>query len=265
MWRCPPEWDPAPLPSNTQMLRHAASSLARQPGVDAQHAAGRRGGGGGPRACTTASWRAAASSRRRASSPRRGRRSTAPSPTASGSPSLSVPLEDVKLVGRVFEATVNDVILAVRLGWAAAAARGPRARRPTQPLVAMVPVSTRPDGRGRGAGQPDLGDAGLAGQRHRRPGARLDAISESARVAKEQEKLHRGRFLGDLAQIAAAGAGLPRGPCRGRDPALRQGAAAVQRHRLERAGPGRSRSSAPGAGWSACTRSGRWPRGSAST
>src|SRR5580692_10405756 len=28
----PPEWDPAPLPSNTQMLRHAASSLTRQPG-----------------------------------------------------------------------------------------------------------------------------------------------------------------------------------------------------------------------------------------
>ena len=28
----PPEWNPAPLPSNTQMLRHAASSLARQPG-----------------------------------------------------------------------------------------------------------------------------------------------------------------------------------------------------------------------------------------
>ena len=30
---------------------------------------------------------------------------------------------------------------------------------------------------------------------------RLDAISESSRLAKEQEKLHGGRFLGDLAQI----------------------------------------------------------------
>ena len=34
------------------------------------------------------------------------------------------------------------------------------------------------------------------------PVLRLDAISESARVAKEQEKLHGGRFVGDLAQIA---------------------------------------------------------------
>src|SRR6202034_1331549 len=31
----PPEWDPAPLPSNTQMLRHAPSSLAPQPGAAA--------------------------------------------------------------------------------------------------------------------------------------------------------------------------------------------------------------------------------------
>ena len=35
------------------------------------------------------------------------------------------------------------------------------------------------------------------------PVARLDAISESVRVAKEQEKLHGGRFVEDLAQIAA--------------------------------------------------------------
>ena len=34
------------------------------------------------------------------------------------------------------------------------------------------------------------------------PVFRLDAIAESARVAKEQEKLHRGRLIGDLAQVA---------------------------------------------------------------
>jgi hypothetical protein len=34
------------------------------------------------------------------------------------------------------------------------------------------------------------------------PVARLDAIAESTRVAKEQEQLHRGRFVGDLAQIS---------------------------------------------------------------
>jgi hypothetical protein len=34
------------------------------------------------------------------------------------------------------------------------------------------------------------------------PVQRLDAIAESTRVSKDQERLHRGRFVGDLAQIA---------------------------------------------------------------
>ena len=34
------------------------------------------------------------------------------------------------------------------------------------------------------------------------PVERLDAISESARLAKQQEKLHNGRFVSDLAQVA---------------------------------------------------------------
>ena len=37
------------------------------------------------------------------------------------------------------------------------------------------------------------------------PVQRLAAIAHSTRVAKEQEQLHRGRLLGDLAQIAAPG------------------------------------------------------------
>jgi diacylglycerol O-acyltransferase len=69
-------------------------------------------------------------------------------------------------------------------------------------LVAVVPVSTRPEGQGEALGNQISGMlVSLASDRDD-PVARLDAISESARVAKEQEKLHRGRFLGDLAQIA---------------------------------------------------------------
>ena len=107
----PPEWKPAPLPSNAQMLRHAASSLARQPGstlrtlqegIEAvadlgmhnRELAGRGehappGFFGAPRT----SFNGAVSNRKRFAS-------------------LSVPLEDVKMVGRSFEATVNDVVLA---------------------------------------------------------------------------------------------------------------------------------------------------------
>ena len=115
--------------------------------------------------------------------------------------SLSVPLEDVKLVGRVFEATVNDVILAVVSGGLRRLleARGETAE---PSMVAMVPVSTRPEGLGEALGNQVSGMLVSLASDVDNPVLRLDAISESARVAKEQEKLHRGRFLGDLAQIA---------------------------------------------------------------
>jgi hypothetical protein len=79
-----------------------------------------------------------------------------------------------------------------------------------RPLVAMVPVSTRAEG---GEG----GEGGALGNQVSAmlvslatdvddPVRRLEAISRSTRVAKEQEQqLHGGRLLGDLAQIAAPG------------------------------------------------------------
>ena len=195
----PPEWDPAPLPSNTQMLRHAASSLTRQPGsalstlqagVEAVADLGmhnRELAGRGEQsppgffAAPRTSFNGAVSNRKRFAG-------------------LSVPLEDVKLVGRVYEATVNDVILACVSGGLRRLleARGERAEGP---LVAMVPVSTRSDGETEELGNQISGMLVSLASDIEDPVARLDAISESARVAKEQEKLHGGRFLGDLAQI----------------------------------------------------------------
>ena len=115
--------------------------------------------------------------------------------------SLSVPLEDVKLVGRVFEATVNDVILAAVSGGLRKLLQA-RGEVADPSMVAMVPVSTRPEGRGESLGNQVSGMLVSLASDVENPVLRLDAISESARVAKEQEKLHRGRFLGDLAQIA---------------------------------------------------------------
>ena len=82
----PPEWDPAPLA--VQHADAAATPPRRWPGSrDRRSARCRPASRRWPTsACTTASWRAAGSSRRRASSPRRARRSTAPSRTASASP-----------------------------------------------------------------------------------------------------------------------------------------------------------------------------------
>ena len=194
------EWNPAPLPSPAQMLRHAATSLVRQPaetlstlqaGVEAvadlgmhnRELVGRGeqpppGFFGVPRA----SFNGAVSNRKRFAA-------------------CSVALEDVKLVGRVFEATVNDVILAAVSG-ALRSLLELRGEDAGQPLVAMVPVSTRPEGQGDALGNQVSGMLVSLASELDAPVRRLDAISESARVAKEQEKLHRGRFVGDLAQIA---------------------------------------------------------------
>jgi WS/DGAT/MGAT family acyltransferase len=196
----PPEWDPAPLPSHAQMMRHAAGSLVRQPGgtlstlqagVEAVADLGMhnrellsRGERPPPGffGVPGASFNGAVSNRKRFAS-------------------VSVPLEDVKLIGRVFEATVNDVILA---GVAGALRRllEDREEECARPLVAMVPVSTRPQEAGETLGNQISGMLVSLATDVEDPVQRLDAISESTRVAKEQEKLHRGRFVGDLAQLA---------------------------------------------------------------
>jgi diacylglycerol O-acyltransferase / wax synthase len=196
----PQEWHPGALPSNAQMLKHAASSLAHQPGttlstlqagVEAVADLGmhnRELSGRGEQAppgffsAPRTTFNGAVSNRKRFTS-------------------LSVPLEDVKLVGSVFEATVNDVVLACVSGGLRLllAARGESI---DQPLVAMVPVSTRPQGEGEALGNQISGMLVSLASDIEEPVRRLDAIAESARVAKEQEKLHRGRFIGDLAQLA---------------------------------------------------------------
>ena len=196
----PPEWDPAPLPSNTQMLRHAASSLARQPGsalstlqagVEAVADLGmhnRELAGRGEQsppgffAAPRTSFNGAVSNRKRFAG-------------------LSVPLEDVKLVSRTFEATVNDVILACVSG-GLSRLLADRDEQVEGTLVAMVPVSTRAEGETEELGNQISGMLVSLASDIDDPVSRLDAIAESSRVAKEQEKLHGGRFLGDLAQIA---------------------------------------------------------------
>ena len=196
----PPEWNPPPLPSNAQMLRHAASSLARQPGatlstlqagVEAVADLGMhnrelaaRGEQAPPGffAAPRTTFNGAVSNRKRFAS-------------------LSLPLADVKLVGRVFEATVNDVVLAGVSG-GLRRLQSARGEETDQPLVAMVPVSTRPEGLGEDLGNQISGMLVSLASDVEDPVLRLDAISESARVAKEQEKLHRGRLIGDLAQVA---------------------------------------------------------------
>ena len=196
----PTAWDPEPLPSGAQVLRHAISSLAKHPGealttiqsgVEAVTEIGthnRELAGRGERPppglfnAPRTSFNGAISNRRRYVG-------------------LAVPLEDVKLVGSVFEATVNDVLLACVSGGLRRLLAG-RSEQAEQSLVAFVPVSTRGGSHSEQLGNQVSGMLVSLATDLEGPVERLDAISESARLAKEQEKMHRGRLLNELAQLA---------------------------------------------------------------
>jgi diacylglycerol O-acyltransferase len=193
-------WDPDPIPGSAQLLRYAAASLTHQPGaalatfqagIEAVADLGMNnselvGRGEVPPpgffSAPRTSFNGTVSNRKRFAS-------------------VSLPLDDAKLVRRVFECTVNDVFLA---GVAGGLCRllGDRHEEPGASLVAMVPVSTRPEGEGDTLGNQVSGMLVSLATDIDDPVLRLDAIAESTRVAKDQEQLHQGRFVGDLAQIA---------------------------------------------------------------
>jgi diacylglycerol O-acyltransferase len=196
-------WEPDPLPGSVQMLRYAATSLSRQParalstinaGVEAIADLGmhnqellRRGDTPPPGffSAPRTSLNGTVSSRKRFSS-------------------LSLPLEDAKLIRHTFGGTVNDVILAGVAGGLRRLLQG-RGEMVQQPLVAMVPVSTRPEDEGSALGNQISAMLVTLATDVDDPLQRLAVIAHSTRVAKEQEQLHRGRVLGDVAQMAAPG------------------------------------------------------------
>jgi diacylglycerol O-acyltransferase len=110
----------------------------------------------------------------------------------------SYPLARFKAIGKAAGATVNDVTLAVCAG---ALRRYLLARDalPSQPLIAMVPVSLRGEGEG-GGNQLAILLANLATHLDD-PRERLHAIIESTRVAKD-----RLRQMSKLERVAHAAA-----------------------------------------------------------
>jgi WS/DGAT/MGAT family acyltransferase len=196
----PPPWDPAPLPGTAQLLRYAMSAVTQQPGatlttlqagVEALADLGMHS-----REVTS-----------RGETPPPGFFS-APRTSLNGAvsnrkhfASLALPLDDVKLVRQVFECTINDVLLAGVAGGLRRLLAG-RGETVEAPLVAMVPVSTRSEDEHGTLGNRVSGMLVSLATGLSDPVARLDAIADSSRSAKEQEKLHGGRFVGDLAQLA---------------------------------------------------------------
>jgi diacylglycerol O-acyltransferase len=119
----------------------------------------------------------------------------------------SLSLADVKLAGRAFGATINDVVLAT-VGGALRSLLEERGEKLDASLVAMVPVSTRE----RPSGGPAIADGPTLGNRVTAmlvslattiddPVERLLAVSESSRGAKTRTDVLGARILDDWAQL----------------------------------------------------------------
>ncbi len=194
-------WNPPPLPSGAALLRDAAGSLLAQPGQTASALSN----------SVTTLVDVATHNRKLAEE------GSVPPPAPFKAPRTSlngalssrrryamatVPLGDLKAVRRAMSTTVNDVILAI-VGGAVRRLLLERGESPEDPLVAAVPVSTRT-----GEGDDALGNkissmlVSLATSIED-PLDRLVAIAQGTTVAKEQERLTKGRLLGDVAQIAS--------------------------------------------------------------
>lgn len=214
-------WDPPPLPSVSGLLRHAVSSLLHQPeavldaldiGADAlvevaEHNRHLAAEGLSPPPTPF-------------HAPRTPFNGTLPS--ARSFAAASVSLDDVTRIRRAVgpgsgerdaePPTFNDVVLCAA-GMAADRYLQRRGDQIERPLVALVPVSTRPptppvppaEPSRAARAAPALGnrvsgmlvELGAAGDP---PLERLHAVAEAGRVAKEQEQLAWGRLLDGVAR-----------------------------------------------------------------
>ena len=133
-----PRVDAEPVPSSFALLAGAAPSIASIP-LRAARALGKTA------SSLVAAFRGSRSRRTTAPAlPFQGPRTSFNRPVTRprSLAFVSVPLADVKLVKSAFRVTLNDVVMAVCAG-ALRSYLHARAERPTAPLVAAVPVSTR--------------------------------------------------------------------------------------------------------------------------
>jgi diacylglycerol O-acyltransferase len=114
----------------------------------------------------------------------------------------SLDLDEVKAVKNAFNVTVNDVVLALCSGALRRYLQG-RGELPDEPLVATVPVSVQDrSDKDTGSNQVSAFFASLPTQLTD-PAARIYALAESNRVAKEHHFSIKADMLQDWAQFAA--------------------------------------------------------------
>jgi len=116
----------------------------------------------------------------------------------------SVPLEEIRAVGRHFGCTVNDALLAVCAG-AMRSLLERTGELPAEPLVAFVPISVRAgDDRGSGANELSAMLVPLATDLED-PAERIRAIASGTRRAKADAPLVSAELLADCADVTFPG------------------------------------------------------------
>jgi diacylglycerol O-acyltransferase / wax synthase len=193
------EWVPDQVPTQTELLGYAATSLIRQP-VRVARALGKTAGG------------ALAVRRRNRSQP-----NLEPPPSPFSAPRTSfntaitprrsfaftsVSLPQVKAVKNATGATVNDVVLALCAG-ALRSYLDAHDEHPDGPLVAMVPVSVRGDDEKDAMGNRVTSTFASLATDIDDPVKRLEVIHECMAEVKEQQKALGADTLGDWAEFAA--------------------------------------------------------------
>lgn len=198
------EWEPDEVPTDTQLVGYAASSLARQP-LRALKAA---------RRTTEVALNIRRKNREPAMTP-------PPAPFSAPHTSINRPLTSrrtfdttslslptVKKVKNAFGCTVNDVVLALCAG-ALRRYFDARDEHLDAPLVAMVPVSVRTEGAGDAEGNQVSSMLTSLATDVDDPVERLAKISLGMRRAKEQQNLIGADTLQEWVEFAApAVAGL---------------------------------------------------------
>jgi diacylglycerol O-acyltransferase / wax synthase len=192
------EWKPDRIPTDLELVGYALNSLARQPILGVK--AARR------------TLEAAVTLRRRN---RRPEITPPPAPFAAPRTPINgaisprrkfaftqLPLDDVKMIKNALGGTVNDVVLALCSG-ALRTYLSDRGELPSDPLVAMVPISVRTeDLKGAMGNQVSQMLVSLATSVED-PVERLHTISQGTVGAKEQEKAIGAETLMNWAEFAA--------------------------------------------------------------
>lgn len=192
-------WSPKALPSHLAMLRYGIHSLARQPkvsldaldtSIDALVRVGSKNrlGGAEKRDLPPAPF----------SGPRTSLNGTLSTQRCFAS--MSVSLDDVKLIRRAYGTTINDVILA-GVGGGIRRLLEKRGEEHKSSMIAMVPVSKR---RMAERGIPGNRISGMLvslGTNLTDPIERLRVVALSSKNAKAQERLTAGKMVSSLAQV----------------------------------------------------------------